>query len=221
MAINIMGNFRNTNEHDLIADLVEEAIEQRGSQIHYILRDMINPDYLLGESSFSEFKEFYLTPAFLESVEHFNGNGDLYDSFSINSTDSAIFQVGARRFKLDVGDPADIERPREGDLIYLPFSDSLWEITRVKRDIKYYQTGKNNSYRLICSLFTYSHEKIETATETDFNDLGTRADIKDLNDDTIKTLLGINPKMLADETDIIKESVKKIKTIDIDDSFGF
>ena len=217
-AFNIMGNFRNTNEQDLIADLVEEAIEQRGSNVHYIIRDMINPDYLLGESSFSEFKEFYIIPMFIESVEHFNGNGDLYDSFGINSKDSAIFQVGARKFKLDIADKANVVRPREGDLIYLPFSDSLWEITRVKMDLKYFQVGKNNSYRLICSLFTYSHETIESNTETDFNKLGTSTDLDDAN---IKRLLGISPSLLIDESDVMKIETDSIKNIESTDTFGF
>jgi hypothetical protein len=218
MVMNLMANYKNTNEHDLISDLIEESIEQRGALVHYIVRDMLNPDYLLGESPISEFKEFYEIPAYIESVEHFNGNGDIYDSFGINSRDSSIFQMGIRRFKTDVSDPANIARPREGDLVYLPFSDSLWEITKVKMDIKYFQTGKNYSYRLVCNLFTYSHESIETNTGSDFNTLGTSIQLDDIG---VKNLLGINDSLLLDESDIILDSSKSLNKFDTSNAFGF
>lgn len=216
MSFNIMGNFNNRNEQDLIGDLVEEAIEQRGAPVHYILRDQLNPDYLLGESTMSAFKEFYELPMFIESIEHFNGNGDVFDAFGMQYIDSAIFQVAERRFKTTVADTANIVRPRESDLVYLQFSDSLWEITKVKRDIKYYQVGRNHSYRLICKLFAFSHEEIETSTTSDFNALGTSTD---LDDDSMKKLLGISNELL-DETDILKQEVQPIQTVP-GDTFGF
>ena len=160
MAINLMQNYRNGNEQDLAADLIDEAIATRGFDVHYILRDRINSDYLLGESPMSDFTEFYVMPMFLESMEHFNGSGDVYDALGMNFTDAATIQVSARRFKSEVNIPT-IQRPREGDLVYMPFSDSLWEINKVKMDPKYYQLGKNYSYRLICKLFEFSHERIE------------------------------------------------------------
>lgn len=217
MATNLMGNFRKTNESDLVADLVEEAIEQRGFEVHYIKRNMINPDQLLGESTISEFKDFYLMPMFLESMEHFNGSGDLYDQFGMSFTDAAIYQVGARRFRSTLNDP-EVPRPREGDLIYVPFSDSLWEVHKVKMDLMYYQMGKNNSYRLICKLFEYSHEEIEGATETDFNAIGTEIQV---DDEGLQKLFGLNPTNKADETAVIQAEAKKSETFDPNDPFAF
>lgn len=221
MAFNIMGNYQNRNEQDLVSNLIEESIEQRGVYVRYILRDLLNPDELLGESTMSEFTEFYEIPMFIESVEHFNGNGDIFDAFGMNSSaESSIFQVGKRKFKTVVGEPAKIEKPREGDLIYLPFSDSLWEITKEKRDLKYYQTGANHSYRLICKLFVFSHESISVdATDgTDFNSLGT--EVK-LDDEGLKNLFGLKEDSLLDETAIVKEEIKPSLAMDDGDSFGF
>lgn len=221
MVMNIMGNYANRNEQDLVANLIEESIEQRGVYVRYILRDLLNPDELLGESSMSEFKEFYEIPMFVESVEHFNGNGDVFDAFGINSSqESAIFQVGKRRFKLDVADKANIIVPREGDLIYLPFSDSLWEITKEKRDLKYFQMGANYTYRLICKLFEFSHETIDpNATNgTDFNSLGGSLS---LDGDGLKTLLGMKPDSLQDETQVLKEEVQPVTSVGDSDTFGF
>lgn len=215
-AVNLMNNYTNVNEHTLIADLIEESIEQRGVEVHYILRDQINPDYLLGESSISEFKEFYVLPMFLESVEHFNGNGDVFDDFGANFTDSSIFQCGIRKFKIEVVEKSNIVRPREGDLIYLPMTDSLWEIGKVKMDQKYHQAGRNYSYRLVCNLFSFSHEEIEKNTESDFNDLGT----VEADDNKLRRLLGINPNNPIDESGGLEQEAEMI-TIPNNDTFGF
>lgn len=214
-AVNLMNNYTNANEHNLIADLIEESIEQRGVMVHYIIREQINPDYLLGEASISEFTEFFEVPMYLESVEHFNGNGDIMDDFGINYTDSSIFQVGIRKFKVDVVEKSNIVRPREGDLIYLPMSDSLWEVGKVKMDQKYHQAGRNYTYRLVCKLFSFSHEEIEKNTESDFNDLGTEAD-----DDQLRRLLGINPNNPIDEGGGLKQEAEMI-VVPNKDNFGF
>lgn len=216
MVMNIMGNFKRPNEQDLVANLIEEAIEQRGAQVRYILRDMLNPDQVLGESSMSEFKDGYNLPMFIESVEHFNGNGDIFDEFSISKVDSSIFQVGARKFRLEL-EGSGVDRPREGDLIYLSYSDSMWEVTKVKMDLRYYQMGKNYSYRLVCKLFTYSHENIDNP-ESDFETL--RVD-EDLDDEGLKRLLGINPDRKADETEELEDNIDKSTPVDDVDTFGF
>lgn len=217
MAVNLMNNFTNRNEHDLFADLIEESIEQRGTNVHYIIREQINPDYLLGEASISSFKKYFELPMFVESVEHFNGNGDVMDAIGMNFTDTAIFQVGVRKFKVEVCEKTDLVRPREGDLIYLPMSDSLWEIGKVKMDQKYFQAGRNYTYRVNCKLFNYSHEDIETDTESDFNSHGT---IKELDDDNLKRLLDIPVGKKADEREIMKQEAEMI-TIPNNDAFGF
>jgi hypothetical protein len=204
-AMNLMQNFRNKNEQDLVSNLIEEAIEQRGFDVHYIVRDMLNTDYILGESSMSEFTEFYLMPAYLESMEHFNGNGDLFDAFGLSMTDAATFQIGVRKFRTVVEEKANLPRPREGDLIYLPFADSLWEITKVKLDDKFYQTGINHSYRLVSKLFSYSHEDIETNTETNFNKLGTKTP---QSDDGLRNLLGLSVTDLHDESVVLEKETK-------------
>lgn len=218
MTFNIMGGFNNFNEQNLISDLIEEAIDQRGSPVRYILRDQLNPDYMLGESTMSDFKEFYELPMFVESVEHFNGNGDVFDAFGMNYVDQSIFQVSERKFNTVVAEPSNIERPREGDLIYLPFSDSLWEITKVKRDLKYHQVGRNHTFRLVCHLFTFSHEKIDaSSTQSDFNAL---SDETLLDSSGMKRLLGIDD-LSINEDDVIEQDISP-STVPVNNlDFGF
>lgn len=214
MAINIMSDFRNKNEQNLVSDLIKEAIEQRGTDIHYILRTQLNTDYILGESSMSDFTDFFLMPMYLESMEHYDNSGMVWDGFGRNNMDAATFQVSTITFKNVMSQNTDLTRPREGDLIYLPFADSLWEITLVKTDQKYKQTGINHSWRLICKLFSYSHENIESNTETDFNSLGTQATIGILNS------LGLAPDSLMDETELFKSETAQT-TADFDPNNPF
>ena len=53
-------------------------------------------------------------------------------------------------------------RPNEGDLIYFPLTDKLFEIKFVEHEQVFYQMGRLQTYDLKCELFTYSSERIDT-----------------------------------------------------------
>jgi hypothetical protein len=60
------------------------------------------------------------------------------------------------------------ERPLEGDLIYEPFSRSLFEIKFVEHETPFYQLGRLPMYEIRCEMFEYSHEVFATGnTEID------------------------------------------------------
>lgn len=54
------------------------------------------------------------------------------------------------------------ERPREGDLIYFPMADKIFEIKYVNYETVFYQLGQLQVYDLECELFEYSNERFET-----------------------------------------------------------
>jgi hypothetical protein len=58
-----------------------------------------------------------------------------------------------------------ITRPKEGDLIYFPLGERLFEIKRVESEKPFYQLGKNYVYELSCELYEYENELIDTAIE--------------------------------------------------------
>jgi hypothetical protein len=58
------------------------------------------------------------------------------------------------------------ERPMEGDLIYFPMVDKLFEIKFVEHEEIFYQTGRLQTYDLRCELFEYSSERIDTGDAT-------------------------------------------------------
>ena len=58
-----------------------------------------------------------------------------------------------------------IARPKEGDLIYFPLGERLFEIKRVESEKPFYQLGKNYVYELSCELYEYENELVDTAIE--------------------------------------------------------
>ena len=54
------------------------------------------------------------------------------------------------------------QRPNEGDLIYFPLTDKLFEIKFVEHEDVFYQFGRLQTYDLRCELFQYSSERIDT-----------------------------------------------------------
>jgi hypothetical protein len=53
-------------------------------------------------------------------------------------------------------------RPLEGDLVFFPMVDKLFEIKFVEHESVFYQTGRLQTYDLRCELFDYSSEAIDT-----------------------------------------------------------
>jgi len=56
-------------------------------------------------------------------------------------------------------------RPREGDLIYFPLGQRIFEVKFVEHENPFYQLGKNYIYELKCELFEYEDEVIDTTVE--------------------------------------------------------
>jgi hypothetical protein len=68
-------------------------------------------------------------------------------------------------------------RPKEGDLIYFPLGDRLFEIKYVEHEKPFYQLQGLYTYELRCELFRYEDEVIDTGVdEIDDNISGTDKD---------------------------------------------
>ncbi len=55
-----------------------------------------------------------------------------------------------------------LNRPREGDLIYFPMMDKIFEVMYVDDRPVHFQLGRMQSYDLRCELYEYSSEAIDT-----------------------------------------------------------
>jgi hypothetical protein len=59
----------------------------------------------------------------------------------------------------------EYHRPREGDLIYFPLGQRLFEIKFVEHEQPFYQLNKTYVYELKCELFEYEDEVIDTSIQ--------------------------------------------------------
>ena len=56
----------------------------------------------------------------------------------------------------------DAERPNEGDVVYHPVLDKMFQVNFVDHDEPFYQLDNNPVYKLRCRLYDYSSEIIDT-----------------------------------------------------------
>ena len=124
-------NFENSQEQDLIEDLIIESINIYGIEAYYLPKTYGDYDNLYGEDELATFKEFYTVPMYINTVEGFGGEGDFLSKFGVEQRDTMTMSVARRTFEQDVGreDLANIERPREGDVIFFPLNKKLYQVT--------------------------------------------------------------------------------------------
>ena len=141
------------NEQELLHSLVTESIQIHGHDVSYIPRTLVDTDTVLGEDSISEYKDAYSVEMFIKSVD-----GALMPTFGLEVRDQIVFSLARRAWEgLDLG-----VRPKEGDLVYFPLTNKLFQIMFVEHETPFYQTGALPTFDLTCELFVYSDEKMDT-----------------------------------------------------------
>ena len=165
-------------EQELVNDLVEESIQIHGIDVSYMPRTLVATDNLYAEDVASKFTSAHSVEMYVESIDGFGGEGDIIGQFGVEIRDQLILTVSQRRWSdLDI---EGRQRPFEGDLIYFPLNDRLFEIRFVEHEKVFYQLGNLPLYTLTCELFEYSHEDIDTgiaAIDDIENDYGYAKDI--------------------------------------------
>jgi len=157
------------SEQNLYEDLIIESLQIYGQDVYYIPRTLVNRDNVLNEDPASKFDDAYLLEMYIENSDGFEGAGDLYSKFGLEIRDEATFIVSRRRWETRVGvfdDNVIDPRPQEGDLIFLPMTNSFFEISYVEDDSPFYQLSNLPVYRMQCSLFEYNDEDFDTGIAT-------------------------------------------------------
>ncbi len=153
------------SEQNLYEDLVIESLKIFGQDVYYIPRTLVERDNILGEDPASSFDDAYLIEAYIENQDGFEGAGDLYQKFGLEIRDEANFIISKRQWEKLIGlfnNSLSTVRPQEGDIIFLPLSNSFFEITFVEHEQPFYQLSNLPVYKLTCSLFEYSEEQFDT-----------------------------------------------------------
>jgi hypothetical protein len=164
MARNTYFSQGSVGEKDLYEDMVVEALSIYGQDVYYIPRDIISSDDILNHTIESKFSSSYLLEVYVENTEGFEGDGDLLGKFGLEIRDQATLILARRTFQRATRG-SDLVRPREGDLIYLPLSKSLFELRFVEHEQPFYQLNNLVVYKLSCELFEYTNEDIDTGLD--------------------------------------------------------
>ena len=157
-----------SGEQQLVEDLVVEQIKMFGVELYYIPKTLVSEDTVLGEDSLNSFDSAYQIEGYLENVQGFGGDGDLFSKFGVRIADQVNFIIARKRFQDLVDDNATLVvegRPNEGDLIYFPLANKLFSIQYVEHEQPFYQLNKIHVWGLKCELFEYSGEDLDTGVE--------------------------------------------------------
>ena len=153
------------SEQNLYDDIVIESLKIYGQDLYYLPRDIVNKNPVFGEDVPSRFNSSYKIEMYIENVEGFDGEGDLFTRFGVEIRDEATFVVSRRRWNMTIGqydNEIESERPREGDLLYLPMTNKMFEILHVEHEQPFYQLSNLPVYKLRAQLFEYSDEDLDT-----------------------------------------------------------
>lgn len=157
-------HFSNSDEQSLLNDLVKESIQIHGIDVKYLPRTLVNIDTIFGEEGISQFNSATEVEMYIDTVNGFEGEGDFYSRFGLQIRDQLILTVSRERWtELSISGRT---RPYEGDLIYFPLNDKLFEIRFVEHEKMFYSLGELPVYQLTCELFEYSSEQFETGNTT-------------------------------------------------------
>ena len=175
-------------EQRLIQSLINEQLKIYGVEVTFIPRKFVNQSTIIEEVTASKFDDNFLIEAYVENYDGYAGAGDVLTKFGMSLRDEVTLTISKERFEefiapfMDSGDDFELSsRPREGDLVFFPLGQRLFEIKFVEHEEPFYQLGSNYVYKLKCELFEYEDEVIDTSIEaidTQVADVGYIADLQ-------------------------------------------
>ena len=181
MALNPFFQQGTTAEQNLIQSLINEQLKIYGVEVYYIPRKYINTNNIIREVLQSDFKDAYPLEAYVQNYDGFDGNQDLMSKFGVRVTDELTLVISKERYESYIQPVLEglynaseseyklYTRPKEGDLIWFPLSDTIFQIKYVEHEKPFYQLKENYVYELRCEIFEYDNEVIDTGI-TDIDD---------------------------------------------------
>ena len=183
MALNPFFIQGTSGEQSLVQDLINEQLRMYGVEVFYLPRQYAKTDTVIKEVISSDFNYSYPIEAYVENFDGYNDNSVMLSKFGIQAENELTVTISKERFENYISplieNLPNVElstRPKEGDLIYFPLGDRLFEIKFVEHEKPFYQLRKNYVYTLTCQLFRAEDgildtgiEEIDDTFDTDFN----------------------------------------------------
>ena len=150
-------------------DLMIETIRINGIDVYYIPN--INEsarDLIYGEDPLKKFNAAYPLEMYVTNVDGYEGEREFFSKFGLEIRNNMSVIISKRSFARWV--PQTYIRPREGDLVYVPFlsqKGELYEIKYVNYSEAFYILGNKYPYfyKLELEKFKYSQETIDVGIE--------------------------------------------------------
>ena len=162
-----------SSEQRLVQDLINEQLKIYGQDVVYLPRKIVNKNTIMKEVTASTFDDAFRMEAYLVNYEGFEGSGDVLSKFGIQTTDAVSFVISKERYEDFISPFLTVDtsyqlasRPEEGDLIYLPLDNTMFEIKYVEGKKPFYQLNNLYVYTLSCEVMDYAlDEQIDTGIE--------------------------------------------------------
>ena len=154
-----------TSEQRLLENLIIESMRIYGIDAYYCPRKLMKKDVLFGEDVLSQFNDAMPIEMYIKNVSGYGSDVDFASKYGLQIRDRATFVIARQRWTdmiANRGLGILSERPAEGDLIYIPMTNSLFEIKFAEHENPFYQLGHLYVWELECELFVYSSEKLQT-----------------------------------------------------------
>ena len=172
MALNPFFQQGSSGEQSLVQSLINEQLKMYGVEIHYMPRKFISESTILREVTQSKFDDAYPLEAYIDNFDGYDDMPSTLSKFGIQATNEVTLIISKERFETYISPLMKNEsnvklstRPKEGDLIYFPLGDRLFEIKYVEHEKPFYQLRENYVYKLTCELFRYEDEVIDTGVD--------------------------------------------------------
>jgi len=158
--------FNNYAEQSLIDDLVVETLAIYGHSVYYLPRELVKKDDIYGEDTLSTYRSAYEFDMYVKSYDSYEGDGTFLSKFNLEIRDQITFTVSRRVFGNEIAaQRPDIQRPREGDLVYSTMMKRIFVIKYVNNSAFFYQMGSLQVWDVVCEVWEYSNERFETGVD--------------------------------------------------------
>lgn len=163
-------NYNSLAEQRVVEDLIVESIKIMGFDAYYLpIENETDRDILYGEDPIKRFGSAFPIEFYLSSSMEYGGEKEFFSKFGLEIKNTVNIILSKRSFSQRV--PQDLfTRPREGDLIYVPFlngTGELFEIKFTNQTKDFFMLGRKIPffYELELEKFKYSQEVIDTGVE--------------------------------------------------------
>ena len=164
MPTNVYFSTGTTSEQRLYEDLIIEQLKIYGQDVFYLPRKIANKDTIFGEDPASSFDDSYIIEMYVDNTDGYMGEQEIIKKFGLELRDDIKFTVSKLRWETLVSNNSDLQnttRPNEGDLVYFPTTKAFFEIQFVEHEQPFYQQSALPVYKLSCTKFEYSSERID------------------------------------------------------------